>query len=159
MTQEYWRWPESVWASKDIDWKKAKLITAGVDIGAISTQAVVMCDGEVFSYSNLRTDPNIADNASKAMDKALAGTGMTLKDIKTVVATGYGSSGAAFAQKTENEINCHAKAARFMFGPTVKTVVDLGGQTSKAMRLHDWGSIADFAVMISVRSAWGGASN
>ena len=79
MAEEYGRWPESRWKSPDINWKKAGVVTAGVDIGAVSSQAVVMCDGAVYSYSNQRCGPNGVENASKAMDRALEGTGMNLK--------------------------------------------------------------------------------
>jgi bzd-type benzoyl-CoA reductase Q subunit len=146
MAQEYWRWPESRWTSKDIDWKKAKHITAGIDIGAVSSQAVVMCDGQVFCYSNLRTTPDIADSAKSSLDRALEGTRMELKNIGNIAATGYASSAVSFAQKTENEIYCHVKGSRFMYGPSVRTVVDLGGQTSKAVKLYEKGTITDFAV-------------
>jgi bzd-type benzoyl-CoA reductase Q subunit len=146
MTQEYWRWPESRWTSPDIDWKKARSITAGIDIGAVSSQAVVMCDGELFCYSNMRNNPDIKDCATIAIDRALEGTGINLKNIPSVVATGYGSSCVAFANKTENEIHCHAKGARFIYGPAVRTVLDIGGQTSKAIKLYENGAISDFAV-------------
>jgi bzd-type benzoyl-CoA reductase Q subunit len=157
MTEEYWRWPESRWTSSDIDWKQANEITAGVDIGAVSSQAVVMCDGEVYCYSNMRTGPNSKESANKAIDRALEGTGISLKNIRNIVATGYDSTGATFASKTVNEIACHAKGARFMFGPTVKTVFDMGGQTSKAIKLYEWDRIADFAVndKCAVSMGWG----
>lgn len=144
MTQEYWRWPESSWTSTDIDWKKAQTITAGVDVGTDSTQAVIMCDDKVYGYSNLRTGPDYRASAEKVMKQALGKSGMTLKDIKYIVGTGWGSRNIPFADKTTDEISCHARGARFMFGPSVKTVVDLGAQTCKAIGLYDWERIRDF---------------
>ena len=144
MTHEYWRWPESKWTSSDIDWKKAKAITAGVDIGTTSTQAAILCDNTLFGYANLHTKPDYRESAKIAMEEALGNSGLTLKDIKYTVGTGWGSPNVTFAQKTVNEIDCHARGARFMFGPAVKTVVDLGGQTLKAIRLYDWDRIRDF---------------
>jgi bzd-type benzoyl-CoA reductase Q subunit len=157
MTVEYGRWPESRWASRDIDWKKAREITAGVDIGAVSSQAVVMCDGQIMAYSNQRTGPSSRASARKAMESALEGTGLGLKNIKKIVATGYGSSGADFAGKSVNETVCHAKGARFMFGPTVKTVFDIGGQTCKAIKLYEWDTIVELAVndKCAVNMGWG----
>jgi bzd-type benzoyl-CoA reductase Q subunit len=157
MNQEYWRWTESRWTSSDIDWKKAKVITAGVDIGAVSSQAVIMCDGAVYAYSNLRTGPKSKESAQRAIDRALEGTGLALKNIPDIVATGYGSTGVSFAGKALNETVCHAKAARFMFGPTVKTVFDMGGQTSKAIKLYGWDRIADVAFndKCAVSMGWG----
>ncbi len=157
MAQEYWKWPESRWASGDIDWEKAKVITAGVDAGAVSSQVVIMCDGEVFAYSNLRTGPRSRENARRAMDSALEGTGMKLNNIDTIVATGYGSTGVSFAMKEINETICHARGARFMFGPQVKTVFDMGGQTAKAIKLYGWDRIADVAFndKCAVSMGWG----
>ncbi|MBI4296833.1 MAG: benzoyl-CoA reductase, bzd-type, subunit Q [Chloroflexi bacterium] len=146
MTQEYGRWPESTWKSADIDWKKANTITAGVDIGAVSSQAVVICDGELYCYSNLYTVAGGKASAERAIAQALQGTGMAIKDIQFVAATGFGKKNVPFAQKTVNEILCHAKGARFMYGPTVRTVVDMGGETTKAIKLYEWDRVVDFAV-------------
>ena len=144
MTQEYWRWPESAWTSKDIDWKKAKTVTAGIDIGSNSTQAAIMCDNLLFGYANLHTGPDYRESAGIALKQALGKSRMKLQDIRYIVGTGWGSRNASFAQKTVDEINCHARGARFMYGPAVKTVVDLGAQTTKAIRLYDWDRIRDF---------------
>ena len=57
-TVEYWKWPESRWTAPDKDWKKASLITAGVDVGSVSSQAVIMVDGELFAYASMRTGSN-----------------------------------------------------------------------------------------------------
>src|ERR1039458_7902856 len=157
MATEYGNWPESRWASRDIDWKKAKSITAGVDIGAVSSQAAVMCDGQLLAYSNLRTGPSSKASARKAMERALEGTGLGLKNIKQIVATGYGCGGADFATKSVNETVCHAKGARFMFGPAVRTVFDMGGQTCQAIKLYEWDHIVDLAVndKCAVNMGWG----
>jgi predicted CoA-substrate-specific enzyme activase len=60
------------------------------------------------------------------------------------VGTGWGKRNISFAQKTVEEITCHARGARFMYGPAVKTVVDLGAQTCKAIRLYGWDRVRDF---------------
>jgi bzd-type benzoyl-CoA reductase Q subunit len=144
MSQEYWRLPESKWTSDEIDWKKAKTVTAGVDIGTTSSQAAILCDNLLFGYANLNTKPDYRKTAKMAIDEALGNSGIRLQDIHYIVGTGWGSRNVTFAQKTVDEINCHARGARFMFGPTVKTVVDLGAQTCKAMRLYDWDRVRDF---------------
>ena len=51
MAKEFWRWTESRWTAPDIDWNKAQIITAGVDVGSVSSQAVVMTDGELYCYA------------------------------------------------------------------------------------------------------------
>jgi bzd-type benzoyl-CoA reductase Q subunit len=144
MTQEYWKWPESNWTAMDIDWEKAKTITAGVDIGSNSSQAVVMCDNQPFGYSSLRNGPDYRANAQTAMEKAFGKSGMKIKDVKYIVGTGWGSRNVTFAEKTIDEISCHARGARFMYGPAVRTVVDLGAQTCKVIRLYGWDKVRDF---------------
>lgn len=147
MAQEYWKWPESAHYSKDIDWKKAKKITAGVDIGTTSAEAAVMCDGELFAYAVIRVGADFRAAADRVMALALGDSGMTIDDITDgIMATGWGARNAQYATKTTDEIQCHAKGARFMFGPGVHTVVDLGGQNVKAIKLYDWDRVRDFAI-------------
>jgi predicted CoA-substrate-specific enzyme activase len=139
MTQEYWKWPES-------SRKKAKTTSAGVDVGTDSTQAAILCDNRLFGYANLRTGPDYRASAQTALEQAMGKSGMKIKDIKYIVGTGWGSRNVTFAEKTVNEIDCHARGARFMYGPAVKTVVDLGAQTTKVIRLYGWDRIRDFAM-------------
>ena len=146
MTREYWKWPESRWTSNDIDWRRAGTITAGLDIGSVSSQAAVLCDDKLYCYSNNYTGPEIHDNAKDTLDRALDNTGLTLNDIQFAVSTGFGGDRVDFAGARANEITCHARGARFMHGPGVMTVVDLGGQTGKAMKLYEWDRIRDFTV-------------
>ncbi|MDR0469342.1 MAG: acyl-CoA dehydratase activase [Peptococcaceae bacterium] len=157
MAQEYWKWPETVWVSQETDWRKAERLTAGVDIGTTSSQAAVLCDGKLFGYANIRTGVDFRKAAVTAMDKALGGSGIAVKDLGAVIGTGFGSDNIPFATGIEDEVHCHAKGARFMFGPEVRTVVDLGGQTTKAILLYDWDRVRDF--MINDKCATGMGRN
>lgn len=144
MAQEYWRWTEYNWKNPDIDWRNARVITAGVDVGSVSSQAAIICDGELYAYSNMRTGSDSPDSARKAMDWALEGTGLTLNDIQYVVGTGYGRVNVPFANRTVTEIACHARGANYLFGPTVRTVLDMGGQDCKAIHCDDKGKVTAF---------------
>ena len=146
MRQEFGRWPESCWASDKIDWKAAKAITAGVDIGTTSAQCAVLCDGELFAYANIRIGACFKKAAEEVLAHALGDTGLTKEKIGAIVATGFARENAAYATKTMDEVHCHAKGARFMFGPSVQTVVDLGGQTLKAIRLYEWDRVQDITM-------------
>jgi bzd-type benzoyl-CoA reductase Q subunit len=141
---EYWRWEESRWISPDIDWKKAGIITAGVDIGSVSSKALVMCDGQIYCYSNMRTGYQSTENAIKAMNWALEGTGMKLENIHYIIGTGYGRVNVPFAHRTLTEIACHAKGANFIYGSSVRTVLDMGGQDCKAIRCDAQGKVLSF---------------
>lgn len=144
MTNEYSRWPEGSWTSDSIDWRKAGKITAGVDVGTTSAQAAVFCDGELFGWANIRVGASFKKAAEDVLAKALGNSGMTEKDISVVAATGFGRDNVACATKKLDEVHCHMKGARFMYGPEVHTVVDLGAQTTKVMRLYDWDRVWDF---------------
>jgi len=144
MSQEYWRWKEYNWRDEKIDWKEAETITAGVDVGSVSSQAVVMTDGKLFAYSNMRTGSDSPDSARNAMDWALEGTGMKVEDIRYVVGTGYGRVNVPFAQKAITEIACHARGGNMMYGPTVRTILDMGGQDCKAIHCDERGKVTNF---------------
>jgi bzd-type benzoyl-CoA reductase Q subunit len=142
--KEYWRWTESRWNSPDIKWEDAKLITAGVDVGSVSSQAVILADGELYAYSNRRTGSDSPDSAQRAMDWALEGTGLTLEKIQYVVGTGYGRVNVPFSNRAITEIACHARGGNFMYGPTVRTILDMGGQDCKAIRCDERGKVQEF---------------
>ena len=142
--KEYWRWLESRWTAPAKDWKEAKLITAGVDVGSVSSQAVILIDGELYCYSSRRTGSDSPESARKAMDWALEGTGMKVEDIHYCVGTGYGRVNVPMAQRALTEIACHARGANFMYGPTVRTVLDMGGQDCKVIRIDEKGRVVTF---------------
>ena len=157
MAQEYGQWPESCWTSADIDWRAAKKITAGIDIGTASSQAAILCDGALFGYANLRTGANYRQAADKAIQMALGNSGMAVQDIGAIMQTGWGGNHVACATGETDELTCHAKGARFLFGPSLHTVVDLGAQTTKAILLYDWDRVRDF--MINDKCATGMGRN
>ncbi len=144
MAKEFWRWKEYNWKNDDIDWKNGSVISAGVDVGSVSSQAVVLVDGELFAYSNMRTGSNSPMSAENAMKWALENTGMTLKDINFSVGTGYGRVNVPFADKTITEIACHARGANKMYGDSIRTLLDMGGQDCKAISCDERGKVTNF---------------
>ncbi|BEQ16347.1 benzoyl-CoA reductase, bzd-type, subunit Q [Desulfoferula mesophila] len=144
MAEEFWRWTESRWTDPDIDWRKGDIITGGVDVGSVSSQAVVFVDGRLYCYGNTRTGSNSPDSAHKAMGLAMEDTGMSLDDLQYTVGTGYGRVNVPFGNRAITEIACHARGANFMYGPTVKTVLDMGGQDCKAIHCDPRGKVTNF---------------
>ncbi len=141
---EYWRWTESNWKNPDIpDWR-GSLITAGVDIGSTSTQAVILADGIPYAYSNMRTGSNSPDSAISAINWAMKDTGLTLDDIVYTIGTGYGRVNVPFSNKTVTEITCHSRGANFIYGPTIRTILDMGGQDCKAIHCDEKGAVTSF---------------
>lgn len=144
MTKEFWRWKEYNWKDPNKDWSKAKIITAGVDIGSVSSKVAIMTDGELYAYSLMRTGSDSPDSAQKAMTWALEGTGMKLENIQYVVGTGYGRVNVPFSNKAITEIACHARGANHIWGSSVKTVLDMGGQDCKAIKCDPRGKVTAF---------------
>jgi bzd-type benzoyl-CoA reductase Q subunit len=142
--QEYWRWTESRWTAPDKDWKSADIISAGVDVGSVSSQAVVLVDGELYCYANMRTGSDSPDSANRAMNWALEDTGLSIDKLHYSVGTGYGRVNVPFAQRAITEIACHARGANFMYGNTVRTVLDMGGQDCKAIHIDEKGKVVSF---------------
>lgn len=142
--KEYWRWKEYNWKNPDIaDWH-GSLITAGVDVGSTSSQAVIMVDGQLYAYSNMRTGSDSPSSALNAINWAMEDTGLTLEDINFTVGTGYGRVNVPFANKAVTEIACHARGGNFMYGPTVRTLLDMGGQDCKAIHCDEKGKVTSF---------------
>jgi len=142
--RECWRWTEYSRRNPGLDWRRAEMITAGVDVGSVSSQAVIMCDGELYACASVRTGAVSSASACRAMDRALENTGMTLENIHYTVGTGYGRVNIPFADKSITEIACHARGANFMYGPSVRTILDMGGQDCKAIRCDEKGRVTSF---------------
>ncbi len=141
---EFWRWTESNWVNQEIDWKKAKHVTAGIDVGSVSTQAVIMADCEIFAYGNMRTGSDSPNSARNGLNFALEKTDMPESRIDYCIGTGYGRVNVPMADRSITEIACHARGANFIYGPQIRTVLDVGGQDIKAIQCDDMGKVTNF---------------
>ena len=141
---QLWKWTESRWTAPDVDWRKGGVISAGVDVGSVSTQAIIMVDGKLYAYSTMRTGSDSPESANNAMKWALEGTGLSLDKIQYCIGTGYGRVNVPMAKRTITEIACHARGANFIWGPSVRTVVDIGGQDAKAIHCDEKGKVITF---------------
>ena len=121
------------------------MIVAGIDIGSLSGETVIMKGGEIVSFSIVRTGADSAKTAQNAMDEALEKASLSFGDIEYVVATGYGRIIVPFSNKNITEISCHAKGANYLF-PTARTILDMGGQDCKAIRVNEVGKVTNFAM-------------
>ena len=142
---EFWRWTESNWVNPDIRWQDAGHITVGVDVGAVSSQAVIVADGKILAYGNMRTGSDSPDSARNAYRFALEAVGGLPEDrMDGCIGTGYGRVNVPFADRSVTEITCHARGANHIYGPQVRTVLDVGGQDIKVIRCDETGQVTDF---------------
>jgi len=142
--QEFWRWTESNWKNPDLDWKAAQYVTIGIDVGSVSSQAVIMTDGQIFAYGNMRTGSDSPNSACNALKFALEATDMPADRMDYCIGTGYGRVNVPFADRTITEIACHARGANLIYGPGVRTVLDVGGQDIKAIQCDEKGKVNNF---------------
>jgi predicted CoA-substrate-specific enzyme activase len=119
------------------------MIVAGCDIGSLTAKAVIMENGKVLADAIVRAKTRPEDSANVVMQMALDKAKLTLDSIGYVVGTGYGREQVSFVDQVESEISCHAKGA-FKFMPSVRMVIDLGGQDAKATRMDDSGNVARY---------------
>ncbi len=111
------------------------MITAGIDIGSVSTEVVLAGeDNNILSYVVLPSQIDIEKTANEALDAALEMASLTKENIDYTVATGYGRNNVPFADKSVTEITCHAQGAYYLF-PNTRTIIDIGGQDSKAIAI------------------------
>lgn len=142
--KDFWRWRESSWVNPDIKWQDAGYITAGIDVGSVSSQSVIMADGQIFAYGNMRTGSDSPESARDVLNFALNATNMTEGRIDYCIGTGYGRVNVPFADRSITEIACHARGANFIYGREVRTVLDVGGQDIKAIRCDEKGKVSNF---------------
>ena len=116
---------------------------AGIDIGSTMTKVVIMKEGIISSVLG-PTGVEQRRLANRVMEEGLEQANLSFSSITYLVATGYGRLNVPFADKQVTEISCHAKGAAFLF-PEVKTVIDIGGQDSKAINIES-GRPVDFVM-------------
>jgi len=117
---------------------------AGVDVGSISAEAVIVDEaGRTASYAIGFTGADSVASASRTLAEALAAAGLKREEIARVISTGYGRARVPFADAQVTEITCHGRGAHHEF-PGTRTVIDIGGQDSKAIRLDPAGRVQNF---------------
>ena len=119
------------------------MLTAGCDIGALTTKAVVIRDGAIVGSAVVLSRSQAVQSATAVMDKVLGDLGLTLGRIDFLISTGYGRNLVPFARGNMSEISCHGRGAQWL-APGVRTVIDGGGQDCKAIRVNHQGGLVDF---------------
>lgn len=121
------------------------MITAGVDIGSTASKAVVFAGAEIAAQV---VGPSSADprrTAREMYETALAQAGVRAADVACIVGTGYGRTLVDFATRNISEITCHGRGAQFLV-PSVRTVIDVGGQDTKVISVDAGGNLLDFVM-------------
>ena len=116
---------------------------AGIDAGASATKALIIDEyGEILSYAIVPSKANFRTSAEKALEESLKNANLTFRNIFFIVSTGYGRN-LVKANAMSSEITCISRGAFKLF-PSVRTVIDVGGQDSKAIRIAEDGRTLNF---------------
>lgn len=119
------------------------MIVAGCDVGSLTTKAVVMKEGRVAGTVIDRSRVKPWEAAEAVLTKALEEAGLKLADVSHIVGTGYGRERLDFAHSVASEIACHARGAKWLL-PAINTIIDIGGQDVKAIKLDEKGQVTKF---------------
>jgi (R)-2-hydroxyacyl-CoA dehydratese activating ATPase len=119
---------------------------AGVDVGSTQTKAVIVDDARrIVARSLIATGANVSRAGERAFTAACEAANIPREAVGYVVGTGYGRYKVTFGDAQITEITCHARGAHFLF-PETRTVIDMGGQDTKAIRVNPDGSVVDFSM-------------
>jgi (R)-2-hydroxyacyl-CoA dehydratese activating ATPase len=121
-------------------------VTAGIDSGSTTTKAVILDRWEkLLGFTILPTGADSREASRKALETALNEAGVAPDRLRSVIATGYGRQIAYEGAETVTEITCHARGVHAALNH-VRTLIDIGGQDSKAIRIDEKGRVQDFAM-------------
>jgi predicted CoA-substrate-specific enzyme activase len=120
------------------------MYSVGIDIGSVATKAVLF-NGSIIGSVIIPTGWSPRDASREALDRLISTSGIRRESIQSIIVTGYGRALADFSDRAVTEIACHGRGA-FFLNTGVRTVLDIGGQDSKAISLDEQGNVADFVM-------------
>lgn len=121
------------------------ILTLGIDVGSTTSKCVIIKNGNEILDKSLIPNGTGTSGPERAIRQILDSTGLKLEDFSHILATGYGRSSCKIAQSEMSELSCHAKGACFLFSD-VHTVIDIGGQDAKVLRIGVGGILENFVM-------------
>ena len=119
---------------------------AGVDVGSLTAEALIIDEaGAVESATIIRVRPRPEQSAQKAFDRVLSESGLSREQVDLCFSTGYGRDAISFSARNISEISCHGRGAQHLI-PSVRTIIDIGGQDCKVIRVDHDGQLHDFVM-------------
>ncbi len=121
------------------------MYVAGIDCGAKYVKVIIIRNGEIIGRGSVLSGFDVKGSLNEALKKAMEQPKISAEDLSYVVATGTGKGEVDFAQATMTEVTANAKALNFLF-PSVRTVIDVGAEEGRAIRINELGKVIDFAI-------------
>jgi predicted CoA-substrate-specific enzyme activase len=119
------------------------MLYAGIDAGSNTIKSVILDDNGIVSTHVIKTGMGGDEQALCCLEEACAKNGLGRSDITCIYCTGYGREYLTFPQGRRSEIICHGAGVHWLL-PDIRTIIDIGGQDSKGIRLNDWGEVENF---------------
>lgn len=124
----------------------APVYVMGIDSGSTSTNAVILNQNrELIASAVIRTGAKSGESAQRILEEILQKANLQRSDLTKIVSTGYGRVSIPFVDENVTEISCHGKGAHYL-NPQIRTILDIGGQDSKAIHLNEKGDVTDFVM-------------
>ncbi|MBL7046280.1 MAG: CoA activase [Candidatus Marinimicrobia bacterium] len=121
------------------------MIVAGIECGAKNTKTVIIEDGQILGKGSVLTGFDQMKAVTGSLEAAIEAAGVSRDDIEKFAGTGSGKESIVMADNMVNDINAMAKAANFLF-PSCRTVVDVGAEEGRAVKIDESGTVIDFAI-------------
>lgn len=121
---------------------------AGIDVGSLTAQAVVINSKGIAAYKSIGVKPHPVQSAKAVVEMLVQEEGVSWREVQFCVSTGYGREqvqAEGLSQDNMSEISCHGLGAAFLV-PEVRTVIDIGGQDAKVIRVGPGGELLDFVM-------------
>lgn len=119
------------------------MYTLGIDVGSTTSKCVILRDGNIIVGSAIEQIGTGTKGPVRAIEKALAEAKLTRADITYTIATGYGRNSLDGVDGQLSELSCHSKGVANMY-PDARTIIDIGGQDAKVIRLTPQGKMQKF---------------
>ena len=122
------------------------IFTMGIDVGSTASKCIILKDGKEIVAKSVISVGTGTSGPARAMKEALGQIGLSsVTELQGAVATGYGRNSLAEVPAQMFELSCHTKGAYFLF-PNVHSIIDIGGQDSKALKIGDNGMLENFVM-------------
>lgn len=121
------------------------MYTMGLDIGSAASKALILEDGNKIAAAAVVNAGTGTSGPQRALKEVFGKSGLSLKDIKKTVVTGYGRMTYKDADEQISELSCHARGTHFLI-PSVRTIIDIGGQDAKVLKLDNRGRLMEFVM-------------
>jgi len=119
------------------------MLVAGVDVGIRNVSVVILQDSDIVSCCTVSSGEEGATASRKAVEAAVKKADIDSANLQSVAATGCGRNSVPFANHRSSEVVCQARGAFFLF-PSTRTVINLGAESSRAIRVGETGRVEAF---------------